>query len=98
VEIRPEAERLSAAASLLDAVAADRDHVAAEVALDCMFAAEQLELSGARLAVDNVPDGDPRTLLRIAMNELAALDDEVLSRPSVIAAARAARHAFRRLA
>src|SRR3954451_12495550 len=96
MEIRSVTDRLSVAASLLDAVAADLGHVSAEVAVECLFAAEQLEVSGAHSVSVDLYD-DPRSRLRRAMAELAALDDDALSRPLVLAAARATRHAYRGL-
>jgi len=97
MEIPSVADRLSVAASLLDAVAADLGHVSAEVAVECLFAVEQLEMSGAHSVSVDLFDDDPRSRLRLAMAELAALDDDALSRPPVLAAARATRHAYRGL-
>ena len=73
-------EPLSYAASLLDAVGADRDQVPAEIALDCLYAAELLELAGAHPAPMELIDGDPRITLRVAMVALADLDEEVWRR------------------
>ena len=87
----------SRAASLLDAVAADRGQVGAEVALQCLQAAEMLEGAGALVAPVDLVDGDPRASLRAAMQALGSLDDDTFARPSVVKAARAARHALRRL-
>ena len=97
MEIRSMADRLSVAASLLDTVAADRRDVPAGAAVDCLFAVEQLAGAGARLVAVDLVNADARTRLRLAMSELAALDDDTLSRPSILDAARAARHAYRQL-
>jgi len=88
---------LSHAAALLDAVGADRAQVPADVALDCLSAAELLELAGARPKPTALVDGDPRASVRTAMSTLAALDEDVFTSPPVLDAARAARHALRRL-
>ena len=88
---------LSYAAALLDAVGADREQVSAEIALDCMYAAELLELAGAKPRPTALIDGDPRASIRTAMGALAALAEEVFTRQPVLDAARTARHALRRL-
>ncbi len=88
---------LGAAAALLDAVGADREQVPADIALDCLYAAELLELAGARPGSATLVDGDPRASIRTAMGLLAALDEDVFTSPPVLDAARAARHALRRL-
>ena len=88
---------LSYAASLLDAVGADRDQVPADVALECLYAAELLELAGAKPSSTALVDGDPRISIRTAMGTLAVLDEDVFSSAPVLDAARAARHALRRL-
>ncbi len=88
---------LSYAAALLDAVGADRAQVPAEIALSCLYAAELLELAGARPAATELIDGDPRITLRVAMAALADLDEDTFVHPPVLDAARAARHALRRL-
>jgi hypothetical protein len=88
---------LSYAAALLDAVGADRDQVPAEIALDCLYAAELLELAGARPRPTALIDGDPRVSLRTAMGALAALDEDLFTSPPVLDAARAARRALRQL-
>src|SRR3954454_919979 len=89
--------KLSRAASLLDAVAADRGQVAAEVALQCLQAAELLEGAGALIAPVDLLDGDPRGSLRAAMQALGSLDDDTFAQAPVIEAARAGRRARRRL-
>ncbi|MGY1631891.1 hypothetical protein ACI784_09330 [Geodermatophilus sp. SYSU D01186] len=88
---------LSYAAALLDAVGADRDQVPADIALQCLFAAELLEQAGARPTLTALIDGDPSASLRTAMRALATLDEDVFTSPPVLDAARAARHALRRL-
>ena len=88
---------LSYAAALLDAVGADREQVPADIALDCLHAAELLQLAGARPSPTRLIDGDPRVSIRTAMGTLAVLDEDVFSSPPVLDAARAARHALRRL-
>ena len=88
---------LSYAAALLDAVGADRDQVPAECALGCLYAAELLELAGARHRPTALVDGDPRASIRTAMGTLATLDEDVFTSPPVLEAARTARHALRRL-
>lgn len=90
-------EPLSYAASLLDAVGADREQVPADIALDCLYAAELLELAGARAEPIPLIDGDPRTTLRAAMTTLAGLDEATFATQQVLDAARVARHALRRL-
>ena len=93
----PSTDPLSHAAALLDAVGADRAQVPAAIALDCLYAAELLELAGARPKPTALVDGDPRASVRTAMSTLAALDEDVFTSPPVLDAARAARHALRRL-
>ncbi len=88
---------LSHAAALLDAVGADRTQVPAETALRCLHAAELLEQAGARPTPTGLVDGDVRITLRVAMAALADLDEDVFASPLVLDAARAARHALRRL-
>ena len=88
---------LSYAAALLDAVGADVQKVPADVVLDCLYAAELLESAGARPVPTVLVDGDPRASIRTAMGALATLDQEVFTSPPVLDAARAARHALRRL-
>ena len=88
---------LSYAASLLDAVGADRDHVPAEVSLDCLYAAELLELAGGRTEPVPLIDGDPAASIRAAMGALGLLDERTFASTPVLDAARAARHALRRL-
>jgi hypothetical protein len=88
---------LSYAASLLDAVGADREQVPADVALECLYAAELLELAGARAQSTPLIDGDPRASVRAAMAALGLLDEAAFASPQVVDAARAARHALRRL-
>jgi hypothetical protein len=88
---------LSYAASLLDAVGADRLLVSAEIALDCLYAAELLELAGGRAEPTPLIDDDPRTSIRAAMTALGGLDEETFANSLVVDAARAARHALRQL-
>ncbi len=93
----PITDPLSYTAALLDAVGAARDQVPAETALECLYAAELLELAGARPAPTELIDGEPCITLRVAMAALADLDEDVFTSPPVLDAARAARHALRRL-
>ena len=88
---------LSYAASLLDAVGADREQVPAHIALDCMQAAELLELAGGHAEPVPLVDNDPRASIRAAMGALGLLDQETFATPYVLDAARAARRALRRL-
>ena len=89
--------QLHYAASLLDAVGADRERVPAEVALACLYAAELLELAGARAEPTLLIDGDPRVTLRVALAALADLDEDTFASTPVLDAARTARRALRRL-
>ena len=66
---------LSYAASLLDAVGADREQVPADIALECLYAAELLELAGARIERIPLIDGDPRASVRAAMGALGLMDE-----------------------
>ncbi len=88
---------LGYAASLLDAVGTDREQVPAEVALACLYAAELLELAGARAEPTPLIDGDPRITLRVALAALADLDEDTFASTPVLDAARTARRALRRL-
>ncbi len=88
---------LSYAASLLDAVGADREQVSAEIALRCLYGAELLELAGGRATPVPLIDGDPAASLRAAMVALAGLDEATFSGTHVLDAARAARRALREL-
>ncbi|SFP63382.1 hypothetical protein SAMN05660464_3778 [Geodermatophilus dictyosporus] len=88
---------LDYAAALLDAVGADRAQVPAEIALHCLYAAELLELAGARPAPTELIDGNPRITLRVAMAALADLHEDVFASSPFLDAARAARRALRRL-
>jgi hypothetical protein len=88
---------LSYAASLLDAVGADFAQVPADIILDCLYAAELLEVAGARSQPTPLVDGDPRATIRAAMTALAGLDEATFGEQHVLDAARAARHALRRL-
>jgi hypothetical protein len=88
---------LSYAASLLDAVGADREQVPADIALDCLYAAELLEFAGARAEPIPLIDGDPAASVRAAMGALGLLDEAAFASTPVLDAARAARHALRRL-
>ncbi len=89
---------LSYAASLLDAVGADRELVSAEIALDCLYAAELLEVAGARAVLTPLIGGDPRANIRAAMAALGGLEEGGFTDEQVLDAARAARRAGRRLA
>ncbi len=89
---------LSYAASLLDAVGADREQVPADIALECLYAAELLELAGARFRPIELDDADPRHRIRTALISLAALDPDAALRREVSEAIRIARDALRRLA
>ena len=91
------ADPLSYAAALLDAVGADRAQVPADIALHSLYAAELLELAGAHPRPAELIDGDPRRTVRAAMAALAGLDEDVFASAPVLDAARAARHALRRL-
>ena len=88
---------LSYAASLLDAVGADRQQVPAHIALECMQAAELLELAGGHAEPVPLVDEDPRASIRAAMGALGLLDQETFATRYVIDAARAARRALRQL-
>lgn len=91
------ADLLDFAASLLDAVGRDRELVSAEIALDCLYAAEMLEVAGARAVPIALIDGDPGTSIRAAMAALGGLNEVIFAEQPVLDAARAARHALRRL-
>lgn len=95
--VDPSTDPLSYAASLLDAVGADFDQVPAEVIVDCLYAADRLEQAGARSEPIALVDGDPRATLRTAMIAIGGLNEDVFAAPQVLDAARAARHALRRL-
>ena len=88
---------LSYAASLLDAVGADREQVPAHIALECMHAAELLELAGGHAEPVPLVDDDPRASIRAAMGALGLVDRETFATRYVIDAARAARRALRQL-
>ncbi|GAA4300284.1 hypothetical protein E9549_04645 [Blastococcus sp. MG754426] len=88
---------LSYAASLLDAVGADREQVPAHIALECMQAAELLELAGGHAEPVPLVDDDPRASIRAAMGALGLVDQEAFATRYVIDAARAARRALRQL-
>ena len=88
---------LSYAASLLDAVGADREQVPAHIALECMQAAELLELAGGHAEPVSLVDDDPRASIRAAMGALGLVDQETFATRYVIDAARAARRALRQL-
>jgi hypothetical protein len=88
---------LGYAASLLDAVGADREQVPADIALECLYAAELLELAGGRTQPVPLIDGDPAASIRAAMGALGLLDERTFASTPVLDAARAARHALRRL-
>ncbi len=88
---------LSYAASLLDAVGADREQVPADIALDCLQAAELLELAGGHAEPVPLVDDDPRASIRAAMGALGLLDQDTFSTRYVLDAARAARRALGQL-
>jgi hypothetical protein len=88
---------LSYAASLLDAVGADRELVRADIALECLHAAELLELAGGHAQAIPLIDDDPRTSIRAAMGALGLLDQDTFTTGYVLDAARAARRALRQL-
>ncbi len=88
---------LSYAASLLDAVGADREQVPAHIALECMQAAELLELAGGHAQPVPLVDDDPRASIRAAMGALSLLDQDTFTTTFVLDAARAARRALRQL-
>lgn len=88
---------LSYAASLLDAVGADFDQVPAQVIVECLYAAELLELAGGRAEPTPLIDGDPRASIRAAMGALALLHPDTFASDPVRDAARAARRALRGL-
>ena len=88
---------LSYAASLLDAVGADREQVPAHIALECMQAAELLELAGGHAEPVPLVDDDPRASIRAAMGALGLVDQQTFATRYVIDAARAARRALRQL-
>ena len=88
---------LSYAASLLDAVGADREQVPADIALDCLQAAELLELAGGHAQPVPLVDDDPRASIRAAMGALGLLDQNTFTTRYVLDAARAARRALRQL-
>ncbi|TFV88115.1 hypothetical protein E4P40_10430 [Blastococcus sp. CT_GayMR20] len=97
MSLDPPTDPLSYAASLLDAVGADREQVPADIALDCLYAAELLELAGARAQPVPLIDGDPAASIHAAMGALGLLDEGTFASTPVLDAARAARHALRRL-
>ena len=88
---------LSYAASLLDAVGADREQVPAHIALECMQAAELLELAGGHAEPVPLVDDDPRASIRAAMGALGLLDRDTFTTDFILDAARAARRALRQL-
>ena len=88
---------LSYAASLLDAVGADREQVPADIALQCLQAAELLELAGGHAQPVPLVDDDPRASIRAAMGALGLLDQDTFTTRYVLDAARAARRALRQL-
>jgi hypothetical protein len=97
VTVEASIDPLSYAASLLDAVGADREQVPAHIALECMQAAELLELAGGHAEPVPLVDDDPRASIRAAMGALGLLDRETFATRHVIDAARAARRALRQL-
>ncbi len=88
---------LSYAASLLDAVGADREQVPAHIALECLQAAELLELAGGHAEPVPLVDDDPRASTRAAMGALGLLDQDTFATRFVLDAAGAARRALRQL-
>ncbi|WP_051683518.1 hypothetical protein [Blastococcus sp. URHD0036] len=88
---------LESAASLLNAVGADRDRVPAGIALDCLYAAELLELAGAHTRAVELEDADPRHRIRTALDALATLSAGRPSLSEVAEAAQVARDALARL-
>ena len=88
---------LSYAASLLDAVGADREQIPAHIALECLQAAELLELAGGHAQAIPLIDDDPRASIRAAMGALGLLDQDTFATGYVLDAARAARRALRQL-
>jgi hypothetical protein len=97
VTVEASIDPLSYAASLLDAVGADREQVPAHIALECMQAAELLELAGGHAEPVPLVDDDPRASIRAAMGALGLVDQETFATRYVIDAARAARRALRQL-
>ncbi|SSC22116.1 Hypothetical protein KLENKIAIHU_697, partial [Klenkia terrae] len=97
VTVEASIDPLSYAASLLDAVGADREQVPAHIALECMQAAELLELAGGHAEPVPLVDDDPRASIRAAMGALGLVDQEAFATRYVIDAARAARRALRQL-
>ena len=88
---------LSYAASLLDDVGADREHIPAHIAMECLQAAELLELAGGHARPIPLIEDDPRASIRAAMGALGLLDQDTFATGYVLDAARAARRALRRL-
>jgi hypothetical protein len=97
VTVEASIDPLSYAASLLDAVGADREQVPAHIALECMQAAELLEMAGGHAEPVPLVDDDPRASIRAAMGALGLVDQETFATRYVIDAARAARRALRQL-
>jgi hypothetical protein len=97
VTVEASIDPLSYAASLLDAVGADREQVPAHIALECMQAAELLELAGGHAEPVPLVDDDPCASIRAAMGALGLVDQETFATRYVIDAARAARRALRQL-
>src|SRR3954453_17530460 len=79
---------LGYAASLLDAVGADREQVPADIALECLYAAELLELAGGRAQPVPLIDGDPAASIRAAMGALSLLNERAFASTPVLDAAR----------
>jgi len=97
VTVDAKIDPLSYAASLLDAVGADREHIPADIALECLQAAELLELAGGQAQPIRLVEDDPRASIRAAMGALGLLDQDTFTTGYVLDAARAARRALRRL-
>lgn len=70
---------LGAAASLLEAVGADRDRVPGRVAADCRLAADLLWRAGGLPQPAVVHAADPGATIREAMTALSKLSDAQLS-------------------
>jgi len=65
-------------------VGADREQVPAHIALDCMQAAELLELAGGHAEPVPLVDENPRASIRAAMGALGLLDQETFATPYVL--------------
>ena len=92
-----DSQALGHAAALLNAAGADRERVPAETALDCLYAADLLELAGARPQTLERDDADPRERIRDALQHLASLDQDPAVHSVVSEATQVARDALARL-